>query len=94
MLNFPLGPVDVTLPYTRLVVDKQPCDLPWVRRVTLPIGEHAIQGDIRMYLADPYGRRLQAAGVITATYVDHLEVVADAPTDQALTFSPESQVVS
>ncbi len=81
MLNFPLGPVDTTLPYTRLVVDKQPCDLPWVRRVTLPIGEHAIQGDIRMYLADPYGRRLQAAGVITATYVDHLEVVAEVPAE-------------
>lgn len=69
-INQPLGPVDFGQPHTLLVVAKQPCDLPWVRRVTLPVGEHVIQGDIRMYLADPYCRRLQAAGVLTATFVD------------------------
>ena len=87
-LIFPLGPVDLTLAHTLITIAKQACVLPQLRGVGLPIGEYAVQGDVRPYITDPYSRRLQASGILAFIYVaDPLAapVVPALPIDELLT---------
>lgn len=65
-----LGPVNLELPHTIITIAKQPTVLPWLRRVPLAIGTYVVNGDVRMYLGDRLARRLTAAGVLKAKYVD------------------------